>query len=366
MAETSVPGAPVLPSFGSKGSKKVKTYVWASDSKGNLVKVEASTAKKSFATLDEKQQTALAQYLISTNILPTTNALKSLWDKVIDGAVAEYKTGKQSTAWDVLGVLTANTPVQTGIISTQVREYDPVTANAYLNNIALTIGYDTTQLSDTDRADFASKIQSEAAASGKVTTKKVVSGGTETVVTPDVFDPKTFAENWLWSKVNLGDTTKLPASAVTSLASVNKILRGNGIDYLAPMEVNKLAVDLAAGKKSLASIQSDYHAQAIKNYPQLADRLTANPGSTVMDLASTAVSSIAKWLELDPDTIDLNNQYLDKYLRPDGPSGKQPIGSLADLVTTLKNSPEAEKTSWANDAAQNAATSLARAMGFGV
>lgn len=40
--------------------------------------------------------------------------------------------------------------------------------------------------------------------------------------------------------------------------------------------------------------------------------------------------------------------------------------SMADFITTLKNSQDAEKTTWANEAARGAATGLARAMGFGV
>jgi hypothetical protein len=85
-----------------------------------------------------------------------------------------------------------------------------------------------------------------------------------------------------------------------------------------------------------------------------------------MDLLNPAVNAIAKWLEIDPNSIDLTNPYLDKYARPDGAAGKTAMPSMADFITSLKNSPDAEKTTWANEAARGAATGLARAMGFGI
>jgi hypothetical protein len=347
-----------------KSATKVKTYLWSVDAQGNLIKVEMSTAKKSFAALGHNDRVALDTYLISSGKMPSDSLRKTLWNSIIDGAVAQYKTGKQSTPWDVLGIMQSQTPGQ--IANTQYTAYDQSSADATLNIVAKNIGFDTTQLSDADRKSFADAISTEAKNSGKVTQKVTSTGGTETIVTPTTFDAKVFAENWLWSKVNLPDAAKLPTKAIASLGDVKKVLRGNGIDYLAPAEVNKLAIDLAAGKTNIQAINTRYRQDAIKNYPQLAQRLQDNPDLTVIDLAQPAVSAIAKWLEIDPTKIDLTNPYLDKYLRPDGVTGKQSTPSMADFITTLKNSPDAEKASWAIDGARSAATGLARAMGFGI
>lgn len=360
------PAAPKPPTFAPKGSKAQKTYIWSIDSKGNLVKVEASVAKKSFATLNEKAQTALSQFLIQTNVTPTTNSMKTLWDKLVDGAASEFVNGRQNTPWDVLNTITKNTPINTGVTAIQIKDYSPVTANALVNSVAQSIGFDVTQLTDADRADFAAKLKEAAGESGKITTKTTTAEGTVTTVTPDLFDPKTFTENWLWSKVNFGDTSKLPTKAITNLTAINKLAKGYGIDYLSETELARMAVDFTSGKTNTNTIAKDFAAKAAKNYPLLAQRLIDNPGTTVMDLASPAISAIAKWLEIDPNSIDLSNPYLDKYLRPDGLAGKVEMPSMADFITTLKNSPDAEKTTWANEAARGAATSLARAMGFGI
>lgn len=357
-------GAIVIPPKSSK--KAAKTYIWTTDKKGNVVKVEATIAKKSFATLDEDTQVALAEFLQRTNVTPTTYSLSALWSKIVDGAVAEYKAGRQSTPKDVLKILINNTPINEGVTSTVYKSYDPVTANAYLNNIAASIGFDVNLLTPEERADFAKKIDEEARMSGKQTTKKTTAGGVETVITPDIFDPKAFTQNWLWAKVNIGDVTKLPSSAITELATVKKVLDGYGIDYLSQAEINQLSVELASKKTTTQSIMDKYRTEAIKNYPLLADRLNSNPSSTVMDILDPAVNIISKWLEIPKSEIKLNNKFLDKYARPDGLAGKAQMPSLYDLEVMVKNSEEAEKTSWANESARNGAIGLARAMGFGI
>ena len=252
------PGTPiVIPAKGSNAAPK--TYVWLNDPKtGKLVKTEVSLAKKAFTTLPESTQTALSQFLIKTNVTPTTSSLNSLWNKLVDGAVPLYKSGKQASPLDVLNIAIKNTPIAQGVTAVTYKSYDPVTANAYLNTVAESIGYDISQLTDAERADFAAKIDAEARKSGKSTTKTTLAGGTETVITPDIFSAKDFAENYLWSKVNFADVTKLPSSAITQLTNVKKVLAGYGIDYLSPSEVNKLSVDLASGKMNTQSLMDTY------------------------------------------------------------------------------------------------------------
>jgi hypothetical protein len=102
------------------------------------------------------------------------------------------------------------------------------------------------------------------------------------------------------------------------------------------------------------------------NYPQYAQRLKENPGSTIRDLASPYINLMAKELELDPNTIQLDNVELDRALRPDGTAGKLPTVSLADFRIKLRNSPQWENTTAANESARTAATAIGRAFGYGV
>jgi hypothetical protein len=81
---------------------------------------------------------------------------------------------------------------------------------------------------------------------------------------------------------------------------------------------------------------------------------------------SESLRRLAEELELDPNTIELDNIELDRALRPDGTAGKLPSMSLADFRIKLRNTPQWENTTAANESARTAATAIGRAFGYGV
>jgi hypothetical protein len=368
----SIPEAPGLPPIPPKGSnRKPPLYVWMPDKKGNIVRKEASIVKKSFATLGPSALMSLTEFLIQTNKQPTTSGLKTLWNTIVDGAAAQYKAGKKQTPWDVLNVVKDNTPIPTGVYSSSFVQYDQSSADALLNVTARGIGFDINQLSAADRADFASKVAAAAKESGKITTKKTTEGGTETVTTPSLFNASNFAEEYLWTKVNIGDAKALPTKAITSLSAIKALVNANGLSSVSPAEMTRIAVNVASGKTSIDALKIDFSNKAAIEYPIYADRLKANPGVTVTDLVSAKINAVAKWWETDANSFSLNDgsdaaNIIDKAIRPDGATGKMPEMSNADFVTLLKNHPKAETTMWANDAARTSAIGIGRAMGFGV
>jgi hypothetical protein len=367
-----IPAAPQVPIIAPKGgTKKPPLYVWMPDKNGNLVRQEASIAKKSFATLGSDALVSLTEFLIQTNKQPTTAGLKTLWDTVVDGAAAQYKAGKKQSPWDVLNVVKNNTPITPGIYSSSYTQYDQASADALLNVTARGIGFDINKLSAEDRADFATKVAAAAKESGKVTTKKTTEGGLESVTTPSIFNASTFAEQYLWTKVNVGDAKSLPTKAITSLNAIRSLAQANGLTGVSPAEMTRMAIDVASGKTNVDALKLDFADKAALEYPLYADRLKANPGITVTDLISSKINAVAKWWEVDPQSFNLGDgsdaaNILDKAIRPDGATGKMPEMSNSDFVTLLKNHPKAEATTWANEAARQSATGIARAMGFGV
>lgn len=345
--------------------KGEKIYLWVPGKDGNLVKKEASTVKKSFAKLSAEAQIALTEYLIRVqNKVPTDAARRTLFNSIVDGAVASYKEGKKETPWDILNILTQNAP---DIANQNVNytEYDKFTADAFLNQIADSIGFDPTLLTEEDRADFLKKINEQAKAGGKQVTRQVTGGGVETVTTPAVFNAKEFAQNYLWSKVNLGDPKTLPTSVINQASAIRDLLKDNGIE-LSDLEVSQLGLELSSGKKDIKSVQEDFANMAARNYPQLAERLKATPGLTVRQAVSPILSTIAKAWEVDPSTLDITDPRIDQLIRPDGILGKQPPKTNYDAYQWAVNQPQYESTSTAIKSAQEAALGLARAMGWGV
>ena len=354
----------VIPEKKDEGPKI--TYIWMPDAKGNLVKADASVVKKSFAKLPGSAQVALTQYLLTiANKQPTDAARQALWNDIVDGAIAAFKEGKKQSPWDVLNVLTKNSPAVTGETVTYT-EYDEITSEALLNKIAETIGFNVAGLSTADKKEFFNKLNTEAKASGRTTTRRAATGGMETVVTPSLFDAKSFTESFLWAKVNLGDTSNLPSSAIAKIASINSLLKANGISDYSKKEIDAFGVALASGAKTIDEFKNEFAAKAAARYPLFAKRLQDTPGLTVSDVVEPYVTQMAKWWEIDPNTIDLDNPDLDKFVRPDGTAGNVPMGSISDWVAYLKNHPNSEKTTWANEAARDGAVGIARAMGFGV
>jgi hypothetical protein len=355
---------PVLPNIPKK-TGPTKTYIWLPDSKGALQKVESSVAKKAFANLPAGSQVALAEYLISTNVKPTDAARKTLWNTLVDGAVDLYKKGKKETPWDSLAVLVKNAP-DLDAESVSYTEYDGITADALLSTIAKNLGFDTSLITASERTDFLNKLNEQAKASGREVRRKVTGGGTETVTTPSLFNAKDFTESWLWAKVNLDDVKTIPAKAIAQISSVKDVLRAYNVTKFSTKEINDFGIKLASGALTADSLAATLSAEAAKNYPLYADRFAANPKLTVRDIAEPAINIIAKYWEMDPNSINLDDDILDNFLRPDGTVGKATPMSLADLTYAVKNHPNAEKTTWANEAARDGAVGIARAMGFGI
>lgn len=361
---------PSVPNIPAKGSTKTINYIWMPDKNGVLVKQDSALVKKSFAKLSSSAQTALTEYLISVeNRQPTTAARKTLFNSIVDAAVAAFKNGEKKTPWDVLEIQLKNAPK---ITDTQItyNTYDKITSDAILQKAGKDLGFSFGsfgQFGEQDLADFHDKLL-EAAKSGAKQTQTVVKpdGTTETIITPAAFDAASFARNYLWAKVNIGDPKSIPTTVLKQVDSLKALLKMNGLGYLSDKEVANYALQLSKGDIDLDTIKSDFSKKAAEIYPLFADRLKANPNLTVMDLAEPYVQQMAKYWEIDPGTITLDNPDLDKFLRPDGTAGKVPMGSIADFVTYLKQHPNSEKASWAIQGARDLATGLARSLGFGV
>jgi hypothetical protein len=352
------------------GKKKTINYIWMPDKDGNLVKKDSAFVKKTFSKLSEKAQAALAQYIITVqNRQPTDAARKTVFNDLISAAEDSFKQGKKDTIWDILQVRIDNAPRQTGPTITYT-SYDKITSDAVLQKAAKDLGFTQgsfAQFGEQDLADFFEKIK-EAAKAGAKATQTIVrpDGTTEVIQTPGAFDANAFAQSYLWAKVNIGDTKTLPSSVIDKISGLKTLAKANGLGYFADKEITNYALQLAKGETSLEKLQAQFNAKAAELYPLFGERLKANPTLTVMDLAQPYISRMAKWWDIDPTTVDLDNADLDKFLRPDGTAGKVPMKNLGEWDEYLKFHPNAEKASWAIQGARDLATGLASAMGFGV
>lgn len=362
MAEKPVPGGGdiIIP---TKADKKEITYIWMPDGKGNLVKADASTVKKSFSKLPLESQIALSEYLLGiSNRQPTDSARQNLWADIVDGAVASFKEGKKQSPWDILQVMTENSPMMQGV-TTNIIEYDGINANALLNKIANQIGFDLSLITSEDRVDFLKKVNQEAS-TGKTIQRKATTGGYETITTPSLFDPKTFTESFLWAKVNLGETKNIPSAAIKQISNVSTLLKAYGINNLSSKEINALGVEVASGTKTLDDLKLEFSNKAQKLYPAYAERLKTTPTLTMSDIAEPIISTLSKVWEMDAGSFELSDPNVARFLNPDV-TGKSPAPTITDVYNFALNHPNREKTKAAIEEARDAGIAFARAAGFG-
>ena len=183
---------------------------------------------------------------------------------------------------------------------------------------------------------------------------------------PSFFKPLEFAKDFIFSKIDFKDETKLGAKNLDALAQVRGIVDKFQLLGVSDADMRIAAKQIAMGKKDIKQYTVELQQIAKKEYPQFADRFDKDPTLTTYDIASPVISMLAKTWQMDPKTIKMDNPYVMSYLNYAGPDGKGQQPSYYDLLLKAKNDPKYDLTQEANENARDAATGLARAFGFGV
>ena len=252
----------------------------------------------------------------------------------------------------------------------------PVSARELLKQSAADAQY-TGAFSDADITAFMNQFNAEANKQIESVVKQartsVGKGATETDIQkivsasfPSFFKPAEFAKNFVWAKINFKDSATLGGKAALALQQAKEIAADFDLFNLSPAEVEKAAKDIAMGNKTVDQYKAELTAKAKIEYPVFAQRFDETPGATTKDFASPVIKMLAKIWEKDEASIPMDNEIVQMWTRAGGPDGKKPAPTLAELTQIAKNHPNAETTTWANEAARQSATSLARALGGGV
>ena len=83
-------------------------------------------------------------------------------------------------------------------------------------------------------------------------------------------------------------------------------------------------------------------------------------------IGGTVLRAIADTWEVDVNSLDLNDPFIDKLIRPDGVIGKAAPASVGEAKMAAMAHPNRDKTQGGIRDATSAATELARALGFGI
>jgi hypothetical protein len=183
---------------------------------------------------------------------------------------------------------------------------------------------------------------------------------------PSFFKPLDFAKNFVWSKIDFKDESKLGAKALAAFGKVRGLVDKFQLFGVSENEMRIAAKQVAMGEKTIEDYNVELQKIASKEYPQFADRFAKDPTLTTYDIASPIINMLAKTWQMDPKTVKMDNPYVMSYLNYAGPDGKGQQPSYYDLLMKAKNDSKYDLTEEANENARDAATGLARAFGFGV
>lgn len=181
---------------------------------------------------------------------------------------------------------------------------------------------------------------------------------------PSFLNPKDYAKDFIWAKVNFKDEANLAGKSLGALQDVRSLAKQFNLLGFSDAEVLIEAKNIARGKKTLDDVKAELAKKAEIEYPTLADRFKT--GVTTQDIASPVIKLLAKTWEVPEDTIDLDNPLVQSYIRPGGADGKQPPLTYAEIKQKAMNDPKFETTTTANELARQSATGLARALGAGI
>lgn len=274
----------------------------------------------------------------------------------------------------------SNNPKSGTSVDTSVIKLTKESARALMEKAAEASDYIGT-FSSADVAQFMNEFDAEQALNvAKVITKtasKTVPGATAGAVDttadstakteyPSAFKPEEFASDWVWSKINFKDEKTLGTKSVTALSQVRNIIDQFQLLGVSDAEAKIAAKQIAMGKKTIADYTTELQQVAIKEYPQFADRFKLDPTLTTYDIASPVINMVAKTLEVDPKTIKMDHPIVTAYTRSAGADGKGIAPSYYDLLLKTKQLPEYQKTQQANNEARDSASSLGKALGYGL
>jgi hypothetical protein len=187
-----------------------------------------------------------------------------------------------------------------------------------------------------------------------------------TTKTLSFFDPKRFASDYLWGKINFKEEGTLGGKAIGNLQQVRGLVKDFNLFGISDAEIQKAAKDISMGKMSLNDYKSLLREQAKLQFPSLAARFDSTPDATTKDFALPIMKVIADEWEVDVNTVGFDNPLVESWAIPKVVDGKIIQPSVAEIRAAARKSPNWEYTTKANELGRQSATSLIRALGGGV
>ena len=143
--------------------------------------------------------------------------------------------------------------------------------------------------------------------------------------------------------------------------ALSKIAYDNGVSLNDQWYV-EVAQAISRGEATEADYEQFIREQAANKYPLYADRI--RQGVSVRSLASPYLQRMSELLELNVDSIGLDDPYINEALGQINPDGTPMAMSFTDFETKLRNDPRWENTNNGKNTLLNMATRMMQDWGF--
>ena len=136
---------------------------------------------------------------------------------------------------------------------------------------------------------------------------------------------------------------------------------------LSDTQTANYARQIALGETTIDGVKDLIRQETIKLYPGLKSSLQA--GVTLNELSSNYLEQMARYLEIDPNSVDISNlnglgKYVNQALNYIGPEGSPTMMPLYEFNKLLRSSPEWQKTENARNTYMDFGVQLLGQMGF--
>ena len=282
------------------------------------------------------------------------NNLLSKWAQIVSGAANDsinndpfaYAKALQQQGFQ------STTGVQSYDPYAQVTVYDPTKAADFITtNFNKLLHRDPTPEELTKYADDLNKEQTKPSSASKTTYKMV--NGVRTSVTTTGLDEA----QWLANKLESTDEFKKIQERINSTAAqeLQSAAASNGIS-LTPQQISDFTARITKGE-NVDTFKSIFREQAGFGQPEKVVKLL-NQGVDLESIYSPYKNIMAKVLEVNPQTITLDDPVLRSAIRPEGEM------SLYDYQKALRKDPRWQYTSNAKDEVASSVTKVLQDFGF--
>jgi hypothetical protein len=199
------------------------------------------------------------------------------------------------------------------------------------------------ELSKLEKSKVAKQVTTR---SGSTTTQTATAGVTKE-------DREILAAKFVDRYIDTAGVKNVGGIVGSNLASIRKLASDYNVT-LSDAEVRKFAIDGLSNKNSLEIAKTKIQNTSKVRYQNLAQYI--DQGLTVKDIASQYINKMANVLEINPDTIKLDDRYIDSALSN--------LPNFTDFNKTLRSSPQWEYTTNAREEAAGYANKILQDFGL--